>query len=161
MLSVTSCWPNIMICSAFAEKPFWNRTLVGLTRSVSLKWCKILVWLRNFNSEISVVLNLAPCNFTGCWRGGTLAPRTIPERLIICVRLRASSLDCRTAGVLMYPSLGHLTEQTLKIDGGQSIHIWCPGHSLELRGVYNRKQQLETNFSRDSFFKLEARTVWA
>ena len=27
MLSVTSCWPNIMICSAFAEKLFWNQTL--------------------------------------------------------------------------------------------------------------------------------------
>jgi hypothetical protein len=33
---------------------------------LSLKWCKILVCLRNFNYEISVVLNLAPCTFTGC-----------------------------------------------------------------------------------------------
>ena len=37
-----------------------------LTRSVSLKWCTILVCLRNFNYEISVVLNLAPCTFTSC-----------------------------------------------------------------------------------------------
>ena len=59
--------------------------------------------------------------------------------LIIGVRLRASSLDCRTAGA--YPSLGHLTVLTLTIDGGQSIHIWCPGNSWELRGVYNKQQQ--------------------
>ena len=68
-----------MFC--FRRKAFSKLdTVVGLTRSVSLKWCKILVWLRNFNYEVSV-LNLAPCNFTGCWRGGTLASRTIPERL--------------------------------------------------------------------------------
>ena len=75
----------------FRQKAFlkWD-TVVGLTRSVSLKWCKILVWLRNFNYEISVVLNLAPCNFTGCWRGGTLESRTIQERL----RRRLSKVLC-------------------------------------------------------------------
>jgi hypothetical protein len=38
--------------------------VVGLT-SVSLKWCKILLCLRNFNYGISV-LNVAPYTFTGC-----------------------------------------------------------------------------------------------
>ena len=61
--------------------------------------------------------------------------------LIICVRLRASSLDCMTAGALTYPSLGHLTVRILKINVGQSIHIWCPGHSWGLRWVYNKRQQ--------------------
>ena len=50
--------------------------------------------------------------------------------LIICVRLRESRLDCRTASLdCTYPSLVHLSVQTLKKDGGQSIHIWCPGHT--------------------------------
>ena len=60
--------------------------------------------------------------------------------LIIYVRLRASILDCRTAGVLSFPSLGHLTVRALKIDGGQSIHIRCPGHGWGLKVVYNKRQ---------------------
>ena len=46
--------------------------------------------------------------------------------LVICVRFGASSLDFRIVGLpgcKAYSSLGHLTEQTLKIDEGQSIHI--------------------------------------
>ena len=54
--------------------------------------------------------------------------------LIICVRLRASSSDCRMAGVLACHSLGHLAARALKIDGGNSVHIWCPGHSWGLFG---------------------------
>jgi hypothetical protein len=57
--------------------------------------------------------------------------------LMICVRLRVSSLDCRTA----CPSLGHLTVQTLKIDGGQTIHKLCPGHNWGPMGVYNKRQR--------------------
>ena len=37
--------------------------------------------------------------------------------MIICVRLRASSLDCRMAG----PSLGHLVARAQKIDGGNQF----------------------------------------
>ena len=54
-------------CKAF----FKSDTVAGLMRIVSLKWCKILVCLRNFNCEMLVVLNLAPCTFTCCWRGGS------------------------------------------------------------------------------------------
>jgi hypothetical protein len=43
--------------------------------------------------------------------------------LIICVRMRASGLDSRMAGVLS------ISQITLKIDGGKSIHMWCPWHS--------------------------------
>jgi hypothetical protein len=43
-------------------------TMVGLTTRLPLKGYNIPVHvcLRNFNYEISVVLNLAPCTFTGC-----------------------------------------------------------------------------------------------
>ena len=51
----------------FHRKPYLKSdSVVGLTRSVSLKWCEILLCLRNLNYGISVVLNLAPCIFTGC-----------------------------------------------------------------------------------------------
>ena len=61
-----------MVC--FLRKAFLKSDIVvGLIRSLSLKWCIILVCLMNFNYGISVVLNLAPCNFHGCCRGGTLA----------------------------------------------------------------------------------------
>ena len=64
-----------MFC--FHQKAFLkSETVVGLTRILSLKWCKILQCLRNFNYGISVVLNLAPCSFTGCWEVG----RSRPER---------------------------------------------------------------------------------
>ena len=39
---------------------------MGLTTRLPLKRYKIHVCLRNFNYEISVVLNLTPCTFTGC-----------------------------------------------------------------------------------------------
>ena len=42
--------------------------------------------------------------------------------MIICVRLRESILDCRTAGVL-HPSLGHLTEQTEDRWGAINSHM--------------------------------------
>ena len=41
--------------------------------------------------------------------------------LIICVRLRASSLYCRMAGVLSMSQLGHLAARALKIDGGNQF----------------------------------------
>ena len=45
-----------IVCGAFAGKSFLKSdTVAGLMRIVSLKWCKILVCLRNFNYEISVV----------------------------------------------------------------------------------------------------------
>ena len=62
--------------------------------------------------------------------------------LIICVRLRASSLDCGMSGVCSAcPSLGHLAARVLKIDVGQSIHIWCPGHSWRQKVVYSKRQK--------------------
>jgi hypothetical protein len=69
-----------MLC--FHHKAFLKLdTVVGLTRRLSLKWCIILVCVRNLNYEIFVVLNLVFCYFTGCWRGGTLASH-ISQRLI-------------------------------------------------------------------------------
>ena len=59
--------PNIIVCSAFAEKAYLKSdTLVGLTTRLPLKLYKTRVCFRNCNYEISVVLNLAPCTFTGC-----------------------------------------------------------------------------------------------
>ena len=58
-------------CKAFLK----SDTVAGLTRMLSLKWCLILVCLRNMIYEISVDLYLAPCNFIGCWRGVPLAER--------------------------------------------------------------------------------------
>ena len=63
---------NCKVC--FRRKAFLKSdTVAGKIRILYLKWCIILVCLRNFNYEIFVVLNLEPCNFTGCWLGGTLA----------------------------------------------------------------------------------------
>ncbi|CDR00311.1 unnamed protein product [Oncorhynchus mykiss] len=45
----------------------------------------------NFNNGISVILNLAPCNFTGCWRGGTL-PSHISQRGLKAVSPTQSSV---------------------------------------------------------------------
>ena len=61
--------------------------------------------------------------------------------LIICVRLSASSLDCGTAGVLSISQFRSPNRTNSEDRWGQSIHISCPGHSWELRGVYNRRQQ--------------------
>ena len=54
--------------------------------------------------------------------------------MIIWVRLRASILDCRTAEVLSMSQfrLRSPNIKTLKINGGQLIHIWCPGGSWGL-----------------------------
>ena len=49
--SVARRWPNIIAWCAFLK----SDTAAGLTRSLSLKCCIILVCLRNFNYEISVV----------------------------------------------------------------------------------------------------------
>jgi hypothetical protein len=69
--SVARGWPNNwLVC--FHRKAYLKQdNMAGFTTSLSLKWCIILVCLRNFNYGISVVFNLAPCNFTGCCRGGT------------------------------------------------------------------------------------------
>ena len=56
-----SWWSPSFRCKAYLKLD----TVVGLTRS-PLKRYKIHVCLRNFNYEISIVLNLAPCTFTGC-----------------------------------------------------------------------------------------------
>ena len=78
--SVTRCWLNIIVWCAFAVKPIWNRTLWLDLQEVYLKnGVKYFVCLKNFNHGISAVLNLAPCNFTGCWRGGT-PPSHISKR---------------------------------------------------------------------------------
>jgi hypothetical protein len=44
--------------------------------------------------------------------------------LLICVRLRASSLDCMTAGVLSIFQFGSPNSAN-----SEEIHIRCPGHS--------------------------------
>ena len=51
--------------------------------------------------------------------------------LIICERLRASSLECRMNGVL---SMSQFRSRALKIDGGQAVHIWCPEHAGGIGG---------------------------
>ena len=81
----------------------------------------------------------------------------VPSRFIdIFVRLRVSSFDSKTACVLsMSPNSANSDDRW-----GQLIHIWCPGHSRELRGVYNKRQQLENYFWRERFLKVVARTVW-
>ena len=60
--------------------------------------------------------------------------------MIICVRLGASILDCRMAGVLNISQF-RLPNSTLKINGGQLVHIWCPGRSWGLREVYSKQHQ--------------------
>ena len=49
--------------------------------------------------------------------------------LIICVTLRASSSDCRMAGVLSMSQFRSPNSTSSEDRWGQSIHIWCPGHS--------------------------------
>jgi hypothetical protein len=67
--------------------------------------------------------------------------------LIICVRLRASSLDCRMAGVLsMFQFRSPSSTSSEDRWGGQSVHIWCPEHSWGQRVVYSRWQRWETCF---------------
>ena len=61
--------------------------------------------------------------------------------LIIWVRLGASSLNFRMDGVLSISQFSSLNRTNSEDRWGQSIHIWCPGHSWELMGVYNRWQQ--------------------
>ena len=57
-----------IVCGAFAVKHFLKSdTVAGLTRILSLKWCKILVCFRNFNYEIFVVLNLAALVYNRKW----------------------------------------------------------------------------------------------
>uniref|UniRef100_A0A8C8JWF1 Bile salt export pump n=1 Tax=Oncorhynchus tshawytscha TaxID=74940 RepID=A0A8C8JWF1_ONCTS len=53
---------------------------------------------------------------------------------MICVRLRASSLDCRTGGVLSISQFRSPNRTNSEARWGRSIHKWCPGHSWELRG---------------------------
>ena len=62
--------------------------------------------------------------------------------LIICVRLRASSLVCRMAGVLNMSQF-RSPSSTSSEDGwgGQSVHIWYRGHSWGQRVVYSKRQR--------------------
>ena len=105
LLSLAGKWLCVFLwqgsdltCCAFAVKPFWNWTLVGLTTSLSLKRCKKLLCLRNFNYEISVVLNLEPCTFTGCCHidpvSGIQAIRSFNVFITICVLAEMPSGTC-------------------------------------------------------------------
>ena len=60
--------------------------------------------------------------------------------LIICVRLRASSLDCRMAGVLSMSQFRSPNSTSSEDRWGQSIHIWCPGHSSGQKVVYSKRK---------------------
>ena len=60
---------------------------------------------------------------------------------MIYVRLRAYSLDCRTAGVLSISQFRSPNRTNSEARWGRSIHKWCPGHSWEWRGVDSRRQQ--------------------
>ena len=63
-----------MVC--FRRKAFLKSdTVVGLTRSSSLNRCITLVCFMNFYNEY-LFLNVALCNFIGCWPGGTLLSHT-------------------------------------------------------------------------------------
>jgi hypothetical protein len=55
--------------------------------------------------------------------------------LIICVRLRASSLDCRMAGVLSMSQFRSPSSTSSEDRWGQSIHIRYRGHSWGQREV--------------------------
>ena len=63
--SVSWWWPNNRLWCFRRKAYLKSDTVVELTR-LSLKRYKIHVCLRNFNYEISVDLNLAPCTITGC-----------------------------------------------------------------------------------------------
>ena len=61
--------------------------------------------------------------------------------LIICVRLRASSFDCRMAEVLSMSQFRSPSSMSSEDRWGQSIHICCPGHSWGQKVVYSKWQR--------------------
>ena len=61
--------------------------------------------------------------------------------LMICVRLRASSLDCRTAGLLSISQFRSPNRTNSEARWEAINSQMVSGHSWELRGVGSRRQQ--------------------
>ena len=61
--------------------------------------------------------------------------------LRICVKLRASSLDCRMAEVLSMSQFRSPSSTSSEDRWGAIIHIWYRGHSWGQREVYSKQQQ--------------------